>query len=416
MSYSEGLFKKDGFEPIRDPVWKHIHFPEEFQSILVLSSFAKLARIRQLGPAYLAYPGATHTRFSHSLGVFEMAKRTLDSYSQAGLPSFITSEGAKSFLAAALVHDTGHFPYAHSLKELPLIDHEVLTAKCISETDLSKSLEESGAIPEMVSAIIDKTKPDNGNKELIFFRQCLSGVLDPDKLDYLTRDAFFCGVPYGIQDVDFVFQHLAITSDGKPGIDKRGIMSVEGLLFSKYLMYKSVYWQRTVRSATSMIKKAVLSFLKRGLIKAESLYGCDDSDFLKLLNIPGEKETRVINRVLTGNLYHAVLEVPFDINNPNHINIVNLDTRTTIEKHYSKILSDNNTELDYFDVIIDLPEPIGFESDLFVTDINQTFNQASAVFNKNVINTFVTSLRNIKLFVSEKMALDTKELRNRTGL
>ena len=108
-------------------------------------------------------------------------------------------------------------------------------------------------------AIIKKLKE---NKEILFYRQLLSGVLDPDKLDYLNRDAFYCGVPYGIQDTEFTLSALEPDSEKGITINSKSIVAVENLLFSKYLMYRTVYWHKTVRIVTAMMKKTLFSALK----------------------------------------------------------------------------------------------------------------------------------------------------------
>ena len=122
-------------------------------------------------------------------------------------------------------------------------------------------IKKAGTEPEFVAGIVDKNiKTDN--KEILFYRQLLSGVLDPDKLDYLNRDAFYCGVPYGIQDTEFTL--AALEPDLQKGItiNSKSIVAVENLLFSKYLMYRTVYWHKTVRIVTAMMKKTLFSALK----------------------------------------------------------------------------------------------------------------------------------------------------------
>ena len=156
-----------------------------------------------------------------------------------------------------------------SLKELPLKEHEVLTGEIILSKELYNPIkEELGVPPEMVAAIIDKNLPDGGDEQIVLFRNLLSGVLDPDKLDYLTRDAYFCGVPYGIQDVDFIISRIKPYKKSGLAVDSQGLPAVENLLFSKYLMYKTVYWHKTVRVATAMIKKAIISGLTEEIGRA----------------------------------------------------------------------------------------------------------------------------------------------------
>ncbi|GAI78327.1 unnamed protein product, partial [marine sediment metagenome] len=158
-----------------------------------------------------------------------------------------------------MLHDLGHYPYAHSLKELDVESHESLTSKRICEDDFCLIIKEDlGVDPHLVAAIIDSNLEYRGSEDVVFFRNLLSGVLDPDKLDYLNRDAYFCGVPYGIQDVDFVLNEIVPYSSTGLAITWKGLSAVESILFSKYLMYRTVYWHKAVRIATAMIKKAIL--------------------------------------------------------------------------------------------------------------------------------------------------------------
>ncbi|MDC7239049.1 MAG: HD domain-containing protein, partial [Spirochaetales bacterium] len=171
--------------PVRDPLWKHIYLSPGLRKIMYQSEFQKLGRIRQLGPASLVYPGATHTRLNHSLGVFYLSRRILKTILfSKHCPDHLTLVGAKSFLCASLLHDIGHFPHAHSFMEMPLADHEILSGQIITDSGIADIIrDEIGGDPELTAAIIDDSISDDGNRELTFFRNILSGVLDPDKLD-----------------------------------------------------------------------------------------------------------------------------------------------------------------------------------------------------------------------------------------
>ncbi|WP_461248060.1 HD domain-containing protein, partial [Treponema sp. R6D11] len=193
--------------------------------------FMRLNRIMQLGPVYLVYPGATHTRASHSIGVYHLGKRLLKNLSERGAEEWLTNEGKNSFLAACLLHDLGHFPYTHSLKELSLSSHESLTGGIIMKEPMKSLVGATGADPELTAAIIDKEKKGIQSDELHFYRKLLSGALDPDKLDYLNRDARYCGVPYGAQDVDFILSKLHPDKKRGVDIDSRLIPNVESVLF-----------------------------------------------------------------------------------------------------------------------------------------------------------------------------------------
>ncbi|MDX9985001.1 HD domain-containing protein, partial [Sphaerochaeta sp.] len=270
---------------IRDPLWKDIRLPVSFKPIIGDPVFQKLGRIKQLGPAFHLYPGAVHTRLDHSLGVYHVGFLILSSllkqamHGKSVLPC--TEEGMKTFLCACLLHDIGHFPFAHSLKELPLKSHEAIADSLIRQQgSLYKAIRQAGIQGEQVGLIIDERLPCD-DKEIELYRNILSGTLDPDKLDYLNRDAFFCGVPYGTQDVSYITDQLTVV-DTKLAVSEQAMGSVEHLLFSKYLMYRNVYWHKTTRSATAMIKKAILLSFADGSLDGEDLYGLDDEQFFLL--------------------------------------------------------------------------------------------------------------------------------------
>ena len=380
-------------EPVRDPLWGNIMLPREFAGVLESPEFMKLSRILQLGPAQIVYPGATHTRRAHSLGVFELAKRSLAALaSRSGLET-VDALGARSFLVAALCHDLGHFPYAHSLKELPLRDHESLTADVV-RGPLRDAVLGAGADPETVAAIVDQDlSPGRASSPALgLFRSLLSGVLDPDKLDYLNRDAWACGVPYGLQDVDFILQHLGVDDTGRPGIAERGVMAVEAVLFSKYQMYRAVYWHKSVRAATAMIKKAVIMALESGSLAPGDLYGLDDQGFYALMAEDEGRDGRgLIKAVFHGALMKPRLEIPFDPDDPVHRRAADLGSRPALEAEIARLGG-------AAEVVVDVPEPISFESDLPILGSGAGFSASSTVFRPEVVDSFARSLRVLRVF------------------
>ena len=391
-------------EPIRDPLWGNIFLSPGLERVAGSIPFAKLGRIKQLGPAFLVYPGATHTRRAHSLGVFHMARRLVTALAAKGQLDFCTREGLQSYLLAALCHDLGHFPYAHSLKELPVAEHEALTARQLLSSPLRELASEAGADPEVAAAIVDKSRPDRGDRELRFFRGLLSGVLDPDKLDYLSRDAFSCGVPYGLQDCDFVLQRVAVGPGDALSIEERGLMSVEGLLFSKYLMYRSVYWHKGVRAATSMIKKAVFLALREGVLEPESLYGLDDDGFYSKLRSIDFAPFELAEAVFEGRPYGTVLDLPFDGARETHSRLLDLGERSKIEEELAAKAGLGSLEL-----VLDVPEGVSFETDLHVIGEGGAlpFPQSPTVFTTPVVEGFAKSLRRLRAFAkrpSERLA------------
>jgi uncharacterized protein len=396
--------ENDYTEPIRDPVWKHIYVSRPLLRVVEMEQFQKLDRIRQLGPAYLVYPGATHTRRSHSLGVFHIARRMITTLVRKNREVDITLGGVKAFLCAALLHDIGHYPFAHSLKDLDLEAHETLAARQIL-SDFSSVITASLRIePEAVASIIDHGTRYGGRENVGFYWKLLSGVLDPDKLDYLNRDAFFCGVPYGIQDVDFILEEVYPHLGNGVAISPKGITALENILFSKYLMYKTVYWHKTVRIATAMIKKAIAMALGGGVIGKEDLYGLDDEEFFARFTSPRFPGARLIEDARKRILHKQVLRIPFRDDNPAHLELQDIGARLALEaeiaREAGKILGRAvETEC----ILVDVPERISFELSLPVIDPGSAepeemdAGDASYIFSRMGHEDFPRSLRTISV-------------------
>jgi len=388
-------------EPIRDVLWGHIYLTPALSALTEAPPFMRLHRIMQLGPALHLYPGATHTRASHSIGVYHLARRLLSQLLECGADSWLSAEGVRSFLCAALLHDLGHFPYTHSLKDLPLQAHERLTGKLITSEPVKSLVAGAGADPYLTAAIVDSSLSRDENGELLFFRRLLSGALDPDKLDYLSRDARYCGVPYGAQDVDFILSRLIPHKDRGIDIDSRGITAVESLLFSKYLMYRAVYWHKTVRAATAMVKKAVAYALQSKTIAAEELYNLDDQGLFALASRQRQALFDLVQSVRDGKLFSTAAEVPF--NTQAYSVISDLAKRPFMEESLAAELSTLlGSTLRGDEVIIDLPEQISFESGLHVADEDASFSRCSSIFKDELVESLVSSLRIIRVFIHPK--------------
>lgn len=384
--------------PIRDVLWGHIYLSPELEALSSSAGFMRLHRILQLGPTHIVYPGATHTRAAHSIGVYHLARRLLIHLAGRGADSWLSAEGARSFLCAALLHDLGHFPYTHSLKELPLASHEELTGKLILIEPMKRLVGDTGADPYMSAAIIDTSLPTSGSQELRFYRKLLSGALDPDKLDYLNRDARYCGVPYGAQDVDFILSRLWPDPEQGLLIDTRAIPSVESVLFSKYLMYRAVYWHPAVRSATAMIKKALVGALKNQRIAKEELYNLDDQGLFTLLAeraqscgvSHGDPLFSLGAKVRDGRLY--VVAAEFLYNEAQHQRLADIEKRYLLEQELAARLRIRPDEL-----IIDVPEPISFETGLGIHE--DKGHIGASVFTAETIDAFRKELRVVRVFV-----------------
>ena len=245
------------FEVVRDPLWNNIRLEPQALAVLDTPAVQRLRYVRQLGHAFLVYPGATHTRFEHALGAYHLARRGV-----AELGQQASADGLAVRLAA-LLHDIGHYPFSHALEEAGLPHHEALAARHLRGGALAAALERIGVPVDSLLALIQgtSTAPLAG---------LVSGAIDVDKLDYLSRDATMCGVPYGVIDVDRLLTSLTLGPEGLR-LHPKGFAALESLLFAKYQMYRNVYWHHAVRSATAMFKRLVRRAIAAGRLSPDEI-------------------------------------------------------------------------------------------------------------------------------------------------
>jgi HD superfamily phosphohydrolase len=271
------------FRVIRDPLWDSIRLDRTAVRIVDTPEFQRLRYIRQLGFAHLVYPGATHTRFDHAVGVYHLARTALRFLKERKpLPDAVW-EGEELVPYAALLHDIGHFAFSHALEELEPEkipgDHEEVASQFFRSAELQGALKGLG--PGASDRIHDLIR---GETELPL-RGLVSGSLDLDKMEYLRRDARFCGVPYGEVDVDRLIQGLVLLPDPKTGayevgMHEKAVASLESLLFAKYQMFRNVYWHHGVRAATALYKRIVEEAVREGLVAPTDLVGPTDEELL----------------------------------------------------------------------------------------------------------------------------------------
>jgi len=254
-------------EVVRDPLWNNIRLEPDALAVLDTPAVQRLRYVRQLGHAFLVYPGATHTRFEHALGAYHLARRAIAQLEEtAGRP--IDPASARLLKLAALLHDIGHYPFSHALEEAGLPNHERLAARHLTSGELAGVLDRLTVSADAVLALIQ----GRGDAP---FGGLISGSIDVDKLDYLSRDSWMCGVPYGLIDVDRLLTSLVPVSDAAGrsvvAIHDKGLAALESLLFAKYQMYRTVYWHHAVRSATAMFKRLVRDAIATGRVRVEDV-------------------------------------------------------------------------------------------------------------------------------------------------
>jgi uncharacterized protein len=225
---------------VQDPtIWKLISTPE----------FQRLRRIRQLGTSYLTFHGAEHSRFSHSLGVYEITRKIISQFERNGYSDWPQEEKRLS-LCASLLHDVGHGPFSHSLEQIFRTDHEQWTCDIVlGDTGVNRVLKEvSPDFPEKVASVIRKQY----EKPIVV--SLVSSQMDADRMDYLLRDAYFTGVNYGTFDLDRILRVLR-PYQGKIVVKESGMHAVEDYLMSRYQMYWQVYFHPVTRSSEIVLRQ-----------------------------------------------------------------------------------------------------------------------------------------------------------------
>jgi HD superfamily phosphohydrolase len=293
-------------EVIRDPLWDNIRLDRPALLALDTPAVQRLRYIRQLGHAFLVYPGATHTRFEHALGAYHLARRALAALEERGELECVPDEECLAVRLAALLHDIGHYPFSHALEEAGFPSHEALGIAKLARGELGVRLSEIGGstLPGRIGDLI-------AGRSRSALQGLISGSLDLDKIDYLSRDAFMCGVPYGTVDVDRLLASLTLVETGgrlEVGVQEKGVSALESLLFSKYQMYRNVYWHHAVRAATCMFKRAVRDAVAARYVNAAAIAELTDDALMELLVSGARSDLALCLR--QRRLYKRALDLP----------------------------------------------------------------------------------------------------------
>jgi HD superfamily phosphohydrolase len=277
---------------IKDSVHDHIEVQGIGAALLETPPMQRLRRITQLGTAPLVYPSATHTRFEHSLGVYDLTARAVESL---GVPD----RTARTVRAAALLHDVGHPPFSHSLE--PLLErytghsHDDVS-HLIGSGEVAAVLERHSIDPDRVATLIS-----GGGR----YGQLLAGDLDVDRMDYLSRDALHTGVPYGTIDIERLLRALQF-DDGNLVLEEGNVQTAESLLIARALMNPTVYYHHVTRIARAMLQRATLRLLEAGTTRPETVARMDDPELrVTLRNCEGARS--LVERLDERRLYKRAI-------------------------------------------------------------------------------------------------------------
>ena len=297
---------------LKDPVHSYIHINYEVVwNCLDSKEFQRLRRIRQLGGDFQVYPTAEHSRFSHSLGVYEIVRRMVTEIKSLSVE--LSEYDKICVMLAGLLHDVGHGPFSHAFEHVTKHSHEDYTAKIIlGETELNQVLTEvSPRLPEDIVSIIEHNHPND------ILNQIISGQLDADRMDYLLRDSYFSATSYGQFDLERILRTMRVRKidENKKALVVKytGIHSVEDYIMARYQMYWQVYYHPVARSYEAVFiqlfnrlkdifkenkeyfsdMKVLIPFLEKSVVSVEEYFKLDENSLLYCFSLIQDKDDEI---------------------------------------------------------------------------------------------------------------------------
>ena len=297
---------------LKDPVHSYIHINYEVVwNCLDSKEFQRLRRIRQLGGDFQVYPTAEHSRFSHSLGVYEIVRRMVTEIKSLSVE--LSEYDKICVMLAGLLHDVGHGPFSHAFEHVTKHSHEDYTAKIIlGETGLNQVLTEvSPRLPEDIVSIIEHNHPND------ILNQIISGQLDADRMDYLLRDSYFSATSYGQFDLERILRTMRVRKidENKKALVVKytGIHSVEDYIMARYQMYWQVYYHPVARSYEAVFiqlfnrlkdifkdnkeyfsdMKVLIPFLEKNVVSVEEYFKLDENSLLYCCSLIQDKDDEI---------------------------------------------------------------------------------------------------------------------------
>ena len=361
---------------IRDSLYDLIPLSVADVALIETAEFLRLDRIQQLGFVSKVWPGAKHSRFEHSLGVYHLMRQALAALERVYGASWVSEDAKRTAGAAALLHDIGHYPFSHAIEELgpPVRSHEEVGRQIIEHGEIARVLKLNWDVdPIRVANFINPRGPLSEEDRLL--RGLLSGTLDVDKLDYLPRDARNCNVPYGGVDTPRLLDALRVAEvEGRPRIvvNDKGISPLYSLINARQEMFDNVYWHHTNRACMVMLLRAVQDALLDNQISATELTVHDDNSLLQSLSrdtMPNSTRD-LVEALQTRRLHKRAIEISARAGELfSHLNALynNPAHRREVELSIARQLGrDLEVEVASHEVLIDIPKPERWRTDVWV--------------------------------------------------
>jgi HD superfamily phosphohydrolase len=364
---------------IRDALYNRIPLSRPELRLIGTAAFSRLERIQQLGFVSRIWPGARHTRFEHSLGVMHLTRLAVEHLRAVAGGHCIAVDDARVAVAAALLHDVGHYPFSHAIEELgtPIPPHERVGRRIILGEEIAPILERDwGVDPARVAAMVDPAGAALLPIDRLL-RGVLSGALDMDKLDYLPRDARACNVPYGGVDTARLIDSLSIATPGVDGIPRvvvgeKGVSPLHSLINARQEMFDNVYWHHTNRACMVMLLRATQDALLAGSLPPERLAELDEASLLDLLDSEAMPETtrRLARSLRERRIHKRAVEIgsrAFEL----YARLGNLFfdplARRDVEMRMAAALGDElGVDVPSEAILIDIPKPERWRTDVWV--------------------------------------------------
>ncbi len=420
------------FKTVHDPLHGSIVLDGVFLDLADRHEMQRLRSVKQLGLGNLVFPGANHTRFEHSLGVYHLSGRMAASLE-------LSKEESDAVRAAGMLHDVCHMPYSHVLSEIGELrfgfDHMEAAGMLIegklrtysekdedlfgSEGSISEMLEAEGissrkvcdliSYPESPVVGLESFSQENGQSYFTsgdYLHQIIHGPVDSDQMDYLVRDAHYTGVTHGAVDTDRIISMMRVFND-RIVLNRGGVTAAEGLMVSRSLMYTSVYYHETVRIAGSMLNKAI----EASDLDLREMYLMTDPDLISSLEAHGGRACSIVRNLMNRRLYKkAMVGYVADLTPDQSRNLAqytSYEERKMLEQEIADVAG-----TDISDVAVDIPSESALLSKISIGKTDVSILDGNRVRSITKLSTIAKALQSRDTFRWAILVSSPKEKRD----